>query len=271
MFTFIRAALLAGLLAILALPSALASQASKIPIATMDNQKEFWRAFMREIYGPYDVEKKCWIGRQSGQTYCMYPNTFDLVTINDQKQLYVTASGKQVGQQMEHCQNCPGNIGFFVLTPGPLYFDIAAESDRYAEEGTFNTAPSTENMTLQQISNSGDYAWIAKINSFNRGTFFENAVIYAAKRKVISAIGILPLYYNDTESDCINSDSNTGVGCSDYRIELKIRQAEPGTFAPVEMSLKGMVKGTDLAKTYIATFDAQQSTYSLPPDFPVNE
>jgi hypothetical protein len=250
--------------------AAMSGQLTKIPALTMNDQKEFWRVFMHEFYGPYDVERKCWVSRKGSEDFCMRPNTFDLVTSAGQPTVYATASGNLTTYNNPSCQNCSGNMGFYILRPDGDFFSLLAESDRFLEEGTNGEAPNKDNLKVVQVTQNGAYAWVAKISSFNRGTFYENAVIYAAAGKHIASIGIVPLYYNDHESSCFDLEKNTDISCSDFRTEMSFDLAKDGRFAPIALQVTGTIKGQTFNKSLEAKFDDQKSIYVLPEGFPEN-
>jgi hypothetical protein len=239
-----------------------------IPVSTANNDKEFWRIFMREVYGPYDANRKCWVGQQGKDRFCMRPNSLNRITAGGRTLLYATAAGQVIADEPQDCLNCTGNLGLFVLAPESGTYAIAAQSGLYVEDGVNGAAPTGDNLQVVQVSADGTHGWLSKIEGSSGAIHFENANVYAPLGNTVQNLGNMPLFYNDMDSDCFIEDTGNADDCSDYTATLTFDTTQPGPFAPVQLHFTGNYKNKPLAKTFTATFDATTQKYVFPQDMP---
>lgn len=228
----------------------------------VSNPKLFWKAFMTEVYGPYDKGKKCWLMRHEGDDFCMRPHTMETVTGAEGSEYFLTVAGAVTGKaEGNDCHACNGNIGFFVLKPSGEKLAIAAQSEKLLAIGVYGNAPSADVISVRTIGAGNAKGWVVEVFDMGQGITVTQNQIHAVIGDQVRTIGTLPKTYSDAETEC-------EAKCTDVQLQETFDTSKPDRFSPVILRSSGLLKGELFDKTFVAVFDEAQFRYVLPADIP---
>ncbi len=240
---------------------------TKVPSALADSPKDFWRAFMAELYGPYSKSKKCWISKHQDETFCMRPHTLTAVKQNGKTRLLLSVAGR-VAKDGNDCHACTGNIAYYVLDPSGERMAIIAQSEPYLASGAWGAPFPEDRIRVSQIGPNDSFGWVAEGFWMGQGNSVENYAIMGVVGDKVRELGTLPKSYSN-EGNCENGKNlMSGDPCSSYAFELTFDTSKPDRFSPAILRVTGTNKGVSLAATYMASFDEKEFVYKLPADMP---
>jgi hypothetical protein len=235
---------------------------TRIEAGLVSNPKLFWKAFMTEVYGPYDKLKKCWVMQHEGEDFCMRPHTFETVTAAGGPQYYLTVAGAVSGRpEGNDCHACNGNIGFFVLRPAGEKLAIAAQSEKLLTIGAYGQVPSEDVISVRTIGAGDAKGWVVEVFDMGQGITVTLNQVHAVIGDQVRTIGVLPKSYSNDGTEC-------DTKCTDVQLQATFDTSKPDRFSPVVLRSSGQVNGEIFSKTFVAEFDEKSFSYVLPADVP---
>jgi hypothetical protein len=258
----VKASILA--LALSALPALAGGQLTNIPSDLQNDQKEFWRIYMREYGGAYNKEKKCWEAKIKGADYCLRPHTFALVTEKGARRIYLSVSAPGTDQ----CHGCMGFIEFMVLDVGAERMRIAARSERVIESGSYGAPPAEDGISVRQITSDDGYGFLVDHGWTGQGITLVRTEVLGVIGDQVRSIGTLPKLYDDSGNCEGGKNFGSGRPCSTYEYAITFDTQAKGRFAPVIFQPTGFYEGQTIGGNYVAKFDETKFKYILPKSLP---
>jgi hypothetical protein len=238
-----------------------------VPSRSVATPKAFWKAFMKFQYGPYDKQKKCWIGKSKDRSFCMRPNTLERVQVGGRPMVFLTANGAVIDPNNE-CHACPGNIGYFVLDASGPTLLVTAKGDPFLESGSYGQAPGEGAVKIRQIGPGGTYGWTQETSYTGQGVTATNMIVKAVVGDQVRSIGGALIGYND-DGNCEDGKSLTsGKACTNVTFEATFDTAAKDRFSPIVLRSTGLYEGEVFDKTFVAKFDEKSFLYVEPADLP---
>lgn len=235
---------------------------TRINAGLVSTPKMFWKAFMTEVYGPYDKAKKCWVMRHEGEDFCMRPHTFETVTGAGGPEYYLTVAGAVTGKpEGNDCHACNGNIGFFVLKPAGEKLAIAAQSEKLLTIGAYGQVPSEDVISVRTIGAGDAKGWVVEVFDMGQGITVTLNQVHAVIGDQVRTIGVLPKSYSNDGTECESK-------CTEVQLQATFDTSKPDRFSPVILRTSGQLDGEVFSRTFVAAFDEKSFSYVLPADFP---
>jgi hypothetical protein len=241
-----------------------------VPASSLDVPDGFWDLFMKRQYGPFDTQKKCWVGHSKGESYCMKPNTLERVKIGGKPMVFLTANGGVVTEPDKDnaCHACSGNIGYFVLDASGSSLLLTAKGDPYLESGSYGQAPGKDAVKVRQIGPHETYGWTEERSDMGQGINMTIMVVKAVVGDQVRSLGGVLTSFDDNESCENNVNLTTGKACTNVTFEATFDTAAKGRFSPLVLRSSGDYEGETFNRTFTAKFDKKTFLYVEPKDLP---
>ncbi|WP_420409050.1 hypothetical protein [Hoeflea sp.] len=217
--------------ALIALTPARAEVLTAIPASAVDDPKAFWRATMKEFYGPYDNSRKCWMGTRDGQALCMRPHHLAEAGEGERRIILVAMAGYAVESNggRADCHACGGKLGLVMLKPVGDRIALIATNSLAAEAGSWGRVPSEE--AFRQVHFGDDkFGWLMHTNYMAQGHVMEGVIVYGVLEGKIMDLGYVPTAIGMAGS----CDGLQDGVCYSYNYEVDTFPDEAnGGFAPL--------------------------------------
>lgn len=205
---------------------------------------------MKTVYQNYDETAECYIGIQKSSLgfskYCM---RMHMQKTADDKSYYLT-----VGHHADSHQFTMNSIGLIVEN-----INSAGEilgQKKLVDVGILTDLPTQYH--FQQLGDD-DYGFFATADATELGITRGNLLIVGDQDGEVFSSTLPIMYENDQTSESLQGT---------YRI-LDRHQAD---IYPIEVRLTGQYHGQIYRQVpYVAVFDAEQNTYRMPDDYPLND
>lgn len=247
------------------------AQATDLSAGLLAQPKVFWREFMKDFYGSYSRQMKCWISVRAGQRYCMRPHRLDEVRVGKQRYVFLVVGGSRMDDNgvLEQYHAAAGAMGLIVLKEVEGQLQTVAKNSLYEDFGSFGQLPSEDLFEVRQIGPNDTYGWTATGGWSGMGITIESTTIYAPIGDKVVSIGTMPNHYDD-EGNCDGGKNlQSGAPCTDYSFELMFDpQDQSQRFYPIVLKLSGSRQGVLYDQSFTVPFDPQKYRYRDIKDLP---
>ena len=240
------------------------AQATNLSAGLLSQPKVFWRELMKDVYGSYSRQMKCWISVRAGQQYCMRPHRLDEIRAAGQRYAFLVVGGSRIDSngELEEYHAAAGVMGLIVLKDVGGQLQTVAKNSLYEDIGSFGQIPSEDSFAVRQIGPNDTYGWTATSGWSGMGITILSTTIYAAIGDKVASIGTVPDHYDD-QGNCDNGTNlQSGAECTDYSFELMFdSQDQSQRFYPLVLKLSGSRQGVHYDQSFVVPFDPQKFRY----------
>jgi hypothetical protein len=256
-------------------PAPAAGIATSIPVASLSQPAEFWKAAMEHFYGSYDRRLKCWtaeIRSDDGPLKaCMRPHKIETVNTSGGKRHFLVFGGFAINDRggKDDCHACGGLMGMAVLEETGNALDLIARNDLATSFGSWGDIPPEEAFTLRRIGQDDLYGWVIETGYTGQGYTYLSHFIHAPIGDRIIEIGSMPAGFDDL-GNCDDNGTNlmNGEKCTAYSVSLDFVENAAAKLYDAVMRYSGYRHGETIDPVFTAKFDDATLAYELPDGMP---